>query len=35
MRGLGKVNEKRIQFNKKTNSELVILKKDKIVIIKP
>ena len=33
--GMGKVYEKLIEFKKKMNSELVILKEDKIVRIKP
>jgi hypothetical protein len=33
--GMDKVYEKLIEFKKKMNSELVILKEDKIVRIKP
>ena len=33
--GMSKVYEKLIEFKKKTNSELVILKDNKIVRIKP
>ncbi|MFV5692280.1 hypothetical protein ACM55K_09680 [Flavobacterium sp. LT1R49] len=33
--GMNKVYEKLIEFKKKTNSELVILKDNKIVRIKP
>ncbi|WP_264553623.1 hypothetical protein [Flavobacterium sp. N2038] len=33
--GMGKVYEKLIEFKKKSNSELVILKDNKIVRIKP
>ena len=35
LKGMDKVYEKLIEFKKKMNSELVILKEDKIVRIKP
>ena len=35
MQGMDKVYEKLIEFKKKMNSELVILKDDKIIRVKP